>query len=67
MKRGIRLLFGMGLLILLVSVWNLATTDWDALERISEFLGYQVFWSNLVFCSVGVTEMAVAYLLDQRS
>jgi hypothetical protein len=67
MKRGIRLLFGMGLLILLVSVWNLVTTDWNAIGKISDLFGWQIFWSNLVFCSVGITEMAVAYLLDQRS
>ena len=59
MKRGIRLFFGMGILILLVSIWGLVTTNWNEIGKISEELGFSMLWNYIVQCSLGITEIAV--------
>ena len=66
MKRGIRLLFGMGFLIVLVASWSLLTTNWNEIGKISEELGFSLLWGYIVQISLGFTEMAVAFLLDKR-
>jgi len=61
-----KLLFGMGLLIIMFSVYNMVTINWKPILEVSESLFWHIFWSNLVFCSIGITEMVVVYLLDER-
>ena len=65
MKRGIRLFFGMGLLIVLVATWGIVTTNWNEIGEMSEELGFNLLWGYIVQISLGITEMAVAYLLDK--
>jgi len=60
MKRGARLFYLMGVLILILTVWTSFEIPW---RNLSDELGWIVFLSLIVSASVGLTEIAVGWLV----
>ena len=60
MKRGARLFYFMGVLILILTAWTGFEIPWNDL---GEGIGTSIFLSLVVSASVGVTEIAVSWLV----
>lgn len=65
MRRGVRTFYVMGTLIVFIALLNFLTTPWSALgELIGEPFVWQTIFNLAVQLSVGFTEIAVGWLLD---
>ena len=60
MKRGARVFYFMGVLILILTAWTGFEIQWNDL---GEGIGTSIFLSLVVSASVGVTEIAVSWFV----
>ena len=64
LARGVRFFYIMGTVILILTLWSALQTPWDAIDRLNPDLGWALFLNLIVWLSVGVTEIAVGWLVD---
>ena len=60
MKRGARIFYFMGILVLIVTLWTGLEVPWN---RLDEGVGASIFLNLIIGMSVGLTEIAVGWLI----
>lgn len=66
MQRGVRFFYIMGTSIILFAFWSLLVIPWDALEEMSPEFAWLFVYTFVVQLSVGITEIAVGWLVNKE-
>jgi len=66
-KRGVRFFYVMGTLIVILTIWNALQTPWDKIHELNPDLEWTFLLSLIVSLSLGITEIAVGWLIGIHS
>jgi len=57
----------MGVMIIILAFYSIFQIPWDSLRRLGlEELGWSLFISSIILISLGMTEVAVAWLVGKH-